>query len=78
MNKIILNDLLALTNADRVMCRYQCGRLDVTVTADIRQTAQLDDLSAIYGDWEVVEVTTGHMNGAGVLDVAIRRGGDEP
>lgn len=78
MNKIILNDLLVLTNADLVQCHYQRGRLDVTVTADIRQTAQLDDLSAMYGGWEIVEVTTCRTNGAGVLDVAIRRGGDEP
>ena len=72
MNKITLNDLLALTNARTVRCTVSITpRLTAVITADITQTGQLDDLSALYGNYEITEVDT--MDGC--LEVSIQRGG---
>lgn len=72
MAKITLNDLLTLTNARTVRCAVSITpRLTAVVTADITQMGQLDDLSALYGNYEITEVDT--MDGR--LEVAIRQGG---
>ena len=75
MNKIRLNELLELTNAREVRCTIALTqRLTAQVTADITQAAQLDDLSALYGEWEVTSVDSGN----GRLLVAIRKGAGAP
>ena len=72
MAKITLNDLLTLTNARTVRCTLAVTpRLTATIVADITQLGQLDDLSALYGNYEITEVDT--MDGR--REVAIRRGG---
>ena len=72
MAKITLNDLLTLTNARTVRCAVSITpRLTAVVTADITQMGQLDDLSALYGNYEITEVDT--MDGR--LEVSIQRGG---
>jgi DNA-binding Xre family transcriptional regulator len=69
---ITLNDLLALTNARTVRCTLAVTpRLTATIVADITQTGQLDDLSALYGACEITEVD----GRDGCLAVTLRRGG---
>jgi hypothetical protein len=68
---ITLNDLLTIVDARQLRVIVPVSpRLKARITVNTRQTAELDDIIALYGEWPIDSAEPAHEGG--VMEIELR------
>ena len=68
---ITLNDLLTIVDARQLRVIVPLTeRLKARITVNTRQSAELDDITRLYGDWPIEEAVP--ANEGGVMEIELK------
>ena len=78
MKDITLNDLLTIVDARQLRVVVPVTpRLKARITVNTRQTAELDDIIRLYGEWSVFEAVPAHEGNVMEIELTKREASQE-